>query len=283
MQPFDWRSFVPTDSDDLIKARLLLHHAIQNVAAVGRHFSPPTANDLHATLVWVPGLGRMAGRWVTGEIDFRSSISPEEFSVYLVDKKVQTLGALDLEGCTHSEVLIWLEEQIGKLGLDASNLAMNLPYELPDFPTQAGQPFHLDSKRGITELAKCYHNTYIMLRQMREELGAEGQEILIWPHHFDMALDVIIKDSGDPETTSKIGLGMSPGHEHFERPYFYVNSWPHTDTSLCKKLSGQALWYSDDWTGAILPLKSVYEDNQPDTLHTFYQEAAACLIELLTK
>lgn len=284
MQPFDWKSFVPSDTDELIEARLQLHHAIQNVAAVGRHFSPASSNDLQATLVWVPGLGRMAGRWVSGDIDFRSSISPEEFSVYLVDTKVQTIGSIDLEGQTHREILIWLEEQIGKLGLDASNLAMKLPYDLPEFPTQNGKPFHIKTKRGLTELAKCYHNAYVMLRKMREDLGAEGQEILIWPHHFDMALDVIIKDSGDPDTTTKISLGMSPGDEHFERPYFYVNSWPHTDTAQCTKLSGNALWYSDDWTGAVLPLRYVLEAaDQQGSVHAFYQEASDQLVKLLTQ
>lgn len=282
MNTFTWRPLTPVDPERVRQTRYQLHQAIQNVAAVGRKFSPESPGDEYAALTWVPGLSRMAGHWVSGDKTFRSSISPESFAVYLVDEKVIELASFELEGQTHRQVMLWLEEQIGRLGLHAPNLAMNTPYEIPTYPTQQGEPFSLAHPEAAAELSKLYHNSYVTLRMVREQL-ANKNPIRIWPHHFDQDLIKMIKDTGDPETNTYIGLGMSPGDKRFDSPYFYVNSWPYVDTQLCKKLSNNGIWVSDDWTGAVLLSKHLWEGNQEAILHQFYDEAYTQLFELLTK
>ncbi|MEQ9302290.1 MAG: hypothetical protein RJQ14_00130 [Marinoscillum sp.] len=283
MDTFDWKELVQLDPEDIRDSRYQLHHAVQNVAAIGRKFLPYSEGDENAVLTWVPGLMRMAGKWVEGDISFRSSLSFDAFSVFLVDEKVITLASFELEGNTHSQLMVWLEEQIGKLGLEARNLTMNLPYSLPEYDTQSGEAFHLSNVRAASELGKYYHNTYVTLRAIKEKMSVKAN-INIWPHHFDMALDVILKDTGDVETNTKISFGMSPGDQHFENPYFYVNCWPHVDTQKMEKLSNNAIWVSDDWTGAVLHSKNLFvEPDQQKTLDLFYQEASQQLIETLTK
>ncbi|VXD18455.1 hypothetical protein [Marinoscillum sp. 108] len=282
MQTFEWRSLQKTDPDHLRAAREQLHQAIQNVAAVGRKFSPKSRYDEYAVLTWVPGLSRLAGQWVSGSVTFRSSLSLESFTIYLVDQKVNVLGSYPVEGQTQLQMMIWLEEQIGKLGLNAANLTMNLPYELPEYPTQSGEPFHMQYPAAALELAKYYHNSYVSLREIKVRMGVENN-IQVWPHHFDQALEVVLKNSGDPETDTHILLGMSPGDHLFGSPYFYVSTWPFTDTSQCGRLSNNAIWVSEEWTGAVLFSKHLFDGDQKAILDLFYEEASAQLIELLTK
>lgn len=282
MNTFDWRSLKLVDPDRIRSVRYQLHQAIQNVAAIGRKFSPKTDGDEYASLTWIPGLSRMAGDWVTGHETFRSSISAETFTIYLVDEKVKELASFNLQDQTHRQVMLWLEEQIGRLGLHAPDLTLNMPYELPPYPTQQGDPFHLDYQEAAIQLSKLYHNSYVILRKIRDIVDVDNP-IRIWPHHFDQDLKITIKDTGDPETNTSIGLGMSPGDKRFESPYFYVNCWPHVDTHLCRKLSNNGMWVSDDWTGAVLLSKHLLAGDQQAILEQFYEEAYDQLFELLTK
>lgn len=279
MQSFEWRPLSLEDWEKLDLVRRQFHRAIQNVSAVGRRFSPNSRNDEHAVLTWIPGLSRLAGQWVKGNITFRSSISFNSFSIFLVDEKVVTLSEFDLQGKTHRQVMLWLEEQIGKFGLKASNLAMKLPYELPSYETYNSDPFHIESMDYARELGSYYHNAYVTIRSLRQEFG--GGPIKVWPHHFDLAMDQVIKDSGDPETTTKISLGMSPGDETYTMPYFYINTWPHVDALRCSPLSN-GMWISENWTGAVLPARDILGLTSETVLKTFYQEAAKELTQLLT-
>ncbi|MFT4835024.1 MAG: hypothetical protein ACI83W_000928 [Marinoscillum sp.] len=280
MNSFEWRTLHISDKGKFKISKDQVHQAMQNVAAVGRKFLPKTPYDQQSTLVWVPGLTRMAGGWVEGEITFRSSISLTSFEVFLVDSKVNTIASFPLEGQTYLQLMLWLEEQIGKLGLNASNLTMKLPYELPIHEIQKGEPFLPMHKRSFEELASFYHDSYVCLRELKNTLeGAE--EIVIWPHHFDQSLNVTLKDSGDLDTNTTLSFGMSPGDETFESPYFYVNTWPHVDTSLCSKLSNQAIWVSEEWTGAVLLAKHIIDADQKPIIDNFYLEAADKLKKLL--
>lgn len=283
MDTFNWNPLIVVDPDELRHARIQLHQAIQNVAAVGRKFLPHSVGDENATLSWVPGLKRMAGKWVKGDISLRSSISLEEFKIYLVDEKVAVLSTFECEGATVTQLMLWLEEQIGKYGLEAANLTLNLPYELPEDVNAVGTPFDLPSLRGAKELTKYYHNAYVTLRDFKQNFASTG-EINIWPHHFDMAMTVLVRDTGDPETNTQISLGMSPGDHQFESPYFYVNCWPHVDTQQLPRLSNHAMWISEEWTGAVLLSKHLQNGkNQEEIARTFYAEASSILINELTK
>ena len=283
MDTFKWIPFVSVDPEEIRNVRAQLHLSVQNVAAVGSEFLSESEGDENAVLSWVPGLRRMAGKWVQGDISFRSSISLEEFKIYLVDEKVMTLAEFALQNSNTTQLMIWLEEQIGKFGLQAKNLTMNLPYQLPASVLEKGNPFDINSERNTRELSKYYHNTYLLLREFKDHHGVDTT-INIWPHHFDMALDILLKDTGDPETNTQIALGMSPGDDQFENPYFYVNCWPHANTEAFSKLSNHAIWISEEWTGAVMLSKHIRSaDKQEEMLRTFYQEASETLIEALTK
>ena len=279
MSAFDWKPMMQIDPEDIRDAKSILHQAIQNVASIGRKFLDPQPPEFNSRMVWVPALTRMAGGWIPAETTFRSSLSLESFEIFIVDRKVHTLASFPLEGKNYSQLMIWLEEQIGKFGLDASNLTLNLPYKIPDHPVQQGEPFHIKSKRGLSEFSKFYHNTYIALRKIKERY--ENAEIYIWPNRFDISMEITLKDTGDHDTNTRIAFGMSPGDKIFHNPYFFVSTWPNIDTEKCSKLSNNAIWMSEDWTGSVLLSKHIYEGDQQAKLEQFYNESGEQLIKLL--
>ncbi len=285
MLSLDWRPFRKIEISRIANARAQFHVAIQNVSAVGRRFLGDSKSDRNANLFWIPGLSRMAGHWVEGNIIFRSSISLEDFKLYLVDDRVNTISGFEVKGSNHRKIMLWLEEQIGKLGLSASELALKLPYKLRDYPQLNGAPFDLDDNEAMDELGRYYHNSFLVLRSLRTKLDWKN-EIQIWPHHFDLAVSVILKDSGDPETDTSITMGMMPGDNDDDNPYFYVSTWPHVHTSKLNPLNAPGKWIEEDWTGAILTIDELMvfqTEDQQGQLSSFYETAFLSLIEPLTK
>lgn len=280
MQSFEWKEFASSDFQKLGKTRDQYHHAIQIVSLIGRRFIPEEDKN-RAALNWVPGLFRLAGQWVKGETSFRSSLGFNSFTLFFVDEKGNTITSFDLNGKTYVQGMVWLEEQLAKQKLKATNLQIKLPYKIPPYPTTNGASFDVDPEMAL-ELGKYYHNSYILIRELKQEFEIKDT-IHAWAKDFDQTLTLVIKDSGDPETSSRIALGMSPGDGNFHMPYFYVSTWPFTEVEKCKKLANGALWVSDEWTGAVLKAESLFAGDQKAIANQFYHEATSQLVKLLTQ
>lgn len=281
MLSLEWHTFKPLDTQKLSDVKQQFHLALQNVAAVGRKFLKHSDNDENATLTWIPGLSRLAGKWIEGSVRFRSSISFEDFAIYLVDERVNTISSFSVVGKTHRQIMIWLEEQIGKLQLTASDLTLNLPYKIQDSPQLNGEKFQAHDPDVVMELMKYYHNTFKVLRAFKKSRNINS-EVYVWPHHFDEALTVLIKDTGDPETNSTITLGMSPGDESIAEPYFYVSTWPHVLTSQFPMLKNGAIWVEEEWTGSVfLSSEIIKKKNQEEAIVNYFEDAYHLLVQSL--
>ncbi|MEL7144933.1 MAG: hypothetical protein AAFO69_01090, partial [Bacteroidota bacterium] len=175
-------------------------------------------------------------------------------------------------------VMVWLEEQLTQLQLNSKELSLDRPYDLPEYPQAKRKPFAPDAEAQLY-LTYLYHNAWLVLEQVKE--AQQGfEELAIWPHHFDAGTIQIVKDTGDRETSASVGIGMSPGDDHFEEPYFYVNVWPYPSTENFEPLShGQ--WYENEWVGATLMLTEIVAadsaSSQHRAVHTFLNEAIAVL------
>jgi hypothetical protein len=99
------------------------------------------------------------------------------------------------------------------------------------------------------ELAMYYTGADKVLRALAAEFpGAVGPRC--WPHHFDYAL-LMKLDAGTQENARSVGLGMSPGDQYYDQPYFYSTPWPYPKGSL-PPLPKPASWHTQEWTGAVL-------------------------------
>jgi len=256
----DWQLLTFPDRSGLSQAREQFHQAIQNVAAVGRSYLPPNDDDENANLEWDFDLQRIVGRWVEADIKFRSSISLKKFEVYLVDEHLQTISSIALEGSRQTDIMVWLEHELSKLGADFSKLNLAYPYTIPEYPTAKKEAFHIADMSSASEMSRLYHNTAILLTSLLKN-EENGSEIKCWPHHFDIAARLTLLDTGDSETSRSINMGMSPGDKYYDEPYFYCSPWPYPTKNLIDLSGLQAHWHQDEWIGAVLPLSQLSNHN----------------------
>lgn len=277
----NWKSLTFPDLDAIAEAREQYHQAVQNVAAIGRSLNPAAEDDHFANLEWDPAVQRLVGRWVGDDRKFRSSISFTDFKVYLVDEKLETIASFDLQDQKQTTVMLWLEEKLDELGVDSGQLTLKLPYEIPEYPTSKGQPFHLADHEGGQALGSYFHNTHLLLSEVVSPLNG-ASEIKCWPHHFDIASLITLNDTGDPETSKSIGVGFSPGDDNYTEPYFYVTPWPYPSEEKLTDISGtKGFWHTENWIGAILTstqIAQVNAEDQQNTIKLFFEKA----IEVLT-
>lgn len=280
----DWQLLTFPDLSDLSQAREQFHQAIQNVAAVGRSFLPPSEEDENANLEWDFSLQRIAGRWVDADIKFRSSISLRKFEVYLVNEKLETISSIAMQDIRQRDVMVWLEHELSQLGADFSKINLTYPYTIPEYPTAKKEAFHVNNMAAAKELGKLYHNTASLLKSI---LAAEENvsEIKCWPHHFDIAARITLLDTGDPETSRSINMGMSPGDKYYDEPYFYCSPWPYPTKNLMDISGLNAHWHQNEWVGAVLPISQLSDYNliqdQRRMVLKFYSTTLKFLKEVL--
>ena len=179
--------------------------------------------------------------------------------------------------------MVWLEEQLALLGVQSANISLNYPYLIPEYPQSKGKTFD-PSLPDAAALANLYHNSWLGITQFIALIDGFAR-LTVWPHHFDMATLQVVKDTGDPETSASIGVGMSPGDHHIDEPYFYMNSWPYAQQDDFPELK-YGEWYEEDWAGAILKYSELVKEISPaiqrEILQTFlestYQVLRATII-----
>lgn len=278
---FPWQDIAIPDLSMYRVVRNNYHQAVQQVGAVGRAYLEKSEHDENAVMQWVPGLRRLAGKWVGDVQKFRMLISFEEFVLQLVSPKLTDLGSLPLAGKTHREGLLWIEGKILELGLPQSPLSQDLPYEIPIYPTQKGKPFDKFSSEQCWMLGVFFHNTYIILSRMKQRFLKLG-EALVWPHHFDMSAQLILRNVGNSTINTSVSLGFSPGDKYYDKPYFFVNSWPFVmEEDLAPLVHGD--WHTEEWSGAVLTYDQLPAKKADDYLMAFYTEATHMLSAALLK
>ena len=93
--------------------------------------------------------------------------------------------------------------------------------------------------------------------------GSYGDPV-IWPEHFDMAIEM----EGD---VSRATYGMSPGDELHPEPYFYVSPWE-------KQPADPAVWNAKGFAGAELSYAEVLASpDQEKTIRDFYESKLKAL------
>ncbi len=273
----EWRVFEDLDFDKIKYARIQYHQAIQNVSAVGRTFLPNADHDQSAALSWVPGHYRLAGNWIKGNQLFRSSIGFKEFAIYMVDRQVQVISKLSLHGVTFRQSLLWLEQQVGLLGLETAHLEDKAPYEIPKYIFQT-EPFEDPGSDYRLFLGSLFHNTMTVMKEVAESWAYPKQHA-VWPQQFEFGMAVTLKDTGSQDTNTRITIGVSPGDELFDAPYFFVATWPHVMTPISDPLEA-GIWIEDERTGSVLPIRALIgKKNQRAVLTNFYKTS----FEVLSK
>jgi hypothetical protein len=260
-----WQPIAKIAPDALTESRLQLHYATQFIAATGAALAEPLTDYSHTSLTWNPVLEIFAGSAIQAASPFRVAIDPVSLTLIILDQQSQTIASLPLPQKTMTEGLSWLQQEVSKLGADASKITF-LDYPPDDFPDHAlahGASFDASQDLVLGELTNYYANTYQLLQEIITTTD-DASAIHIWPHHFDMATLVMLPGNRDG-TPLTIGVGLSPGDTSYNEPYWYVSPYPYPDITSLPALDGDGFWHTQHWVGAVLPTSRLTETVSTET------------------
>jgi hypothetical protein len=246
----NWIELNNFSDEELAEARKQMHQAAQLPALAGRCLNPKDSADNYAALIYDKN-----SNWLTSqsldESEFRIALSLSEFNLVITNKKRELLAFLALDSKTYDETFWWMTEKISELGLDSNKLNKNLPYQIPKYPTSKNVPFNHTNSTYFAELQKYFFNAAFVLEIISKNEKNISQ-VYCWPHHFDTAALITVERNSNPEKSKTIGVGLSPGDESYNEPYFYISPWPYPDhiENLPKLIHGH--WHNQGWFGGVL-------------------------------
>jgi len=246
MQVAAWETLGAAPPLTLAPERLVLHHAAQLAAAVGRSLVPPRPDDGHTSLQWIAGA--LVGQEVAGPRPWAAALRPSDLSLVVVAGGREA-GRLALTDRTREEAFEWLRSIAEGLGVPSGRLTLEAPYEIPDHPIATGAPFPVPT-RNAAELARWFADGNSLLRAAASG-WPRAAPVRVWPHHFDVG-SVLPLPAGRGEESPSIGIGLSPGDAGIAEPYFYATLWPGPDPESLPPLPAGGRWQREGWTGAVL-------------------------------
>lgn len=271
-----WRSVGSVLPTELSQARLQLHWAAQLVSAPGTTLLPPQSGHRHTNLVWDCALDVLAGRPV-GEASVRAALVFESLELALLDGTLER-ASLALPGITLQDALRWLSGHI------AGSRTLALPeHEMPAHPVGHGVPFAAGGTDARTELAAWFANGAATVQDAVAREPA-ASPVRCWPHHFDVASLIALDPDRDDEQARTIGIGLSPGDDSYDQPYFYVTPWPYPEPSELPTLEAGARWRTEGWTGAVLTAEQIISERpgrQPRVVQEAVRDAMTACRTLL--
>ena len=273
----DWKKLNKISLNELTKARKQLHQAVQLPAITGRAYHPSVSDDHFASLLWNEELNSLTSQvWGKG---FKTAINFKDFSLDLISGSVAVEDSLSLDGKTYNEAFEKLKEIVRNAGEDPNLLKTDLPYEIPVYSTAKSERFKLFNSTYFEELSKYFSIANTILKNVVGQ-NTEASEISCWPHHFDIATLLVL--DGSSENYKSVGVGLSPGDDNYNQPYFYVTPWPYPKTHdmTLPKIPSGSFWHTAGWVGAILTAEKIWDF---DTYEEQYKAINEFIVDAIEK
>jgi hypothetical protein len=103
-----------------------------------------------------------------------------------------------------------------------------------------------------------------------------------WPHHFDLAT-LITLPARNACATEYIGVGLSPGDDYYDEPYFYVSAHPEPDPAALPSLPILGHWHLRDFIAAVATFhKITAAKNQQVETDNFLRAAVDGMIKVFS-
>ena len=239
--------------ESLSPARAQSHRVVQLLTKAARANLEAVPDDSHASIIWAADPGEFQtlpcagtdGAYVVG-----FAFSPMSLRVR---RDGDAAATLDLAGVSVRDAETWLDAQLAEAGL-AKASPTPLPYELPADVATVDVFDPGDVTEALAALPVWFDLAHALLTKfaaVNDTLSPGPSPVVCWPHHFDIATYVSLEE-GDFETARAIGVGLSPGDESYDQPYFYINPWPHLATDNLPVLPTPGHWHTEGFVGAVV-------------------------------
>jgi len=277
------RSCLP---EQLAGARDVAHHAVQLLykAAIVNLRSEP--DDSHSNLGWDSELCAYTTRSL-------HAANRQAFAVGLDIETLTLLGIedgavsarLSLDGLGYEEAAEWVDEQLVEQRLTPiADTAV--AYDLPDSVVRINRYSGEGVKSALRALAgwiELGNQLLVDFAARHKDIDPGPSPVRCWPHHFDLATYVSLED-GDPETARGIGVGLSPGDQSYDQPYFYISPYPTPAASAFPEPPSPGHWHTASFVGAAVTATQLLSTDEPQPAAAqFVEEAFLIGWELLNR
>jgi hypothetical protein len=268
----------------LREARLQAHYAAQWLGRVGSAFIPSQPDYSHTSMNWNDALVGFTTNAM--KVETRLGLRIIDLMFVFLNKEGERTSSYPLNGRTDKDLRQWLDEQLGARGMEARLLDKTSPYENPAHAIAKGAPY------GVLEIAGFLHELAVWFADAQSALDAirkqmAGRSFLVspvrcWPHHFDLAT-LISLDEAAGESGRSVNVGLSPGDEYYDEPYFYVTPYPHPHATALPSLPKLGHWHTRDFTAAVAPASRIVKakDRKAET-NEFLRAAVDSAIKILS-
>ena len=188
---------------------------------------------------------------ITARRTIRIALRVEDLTLDVLDDGDDSLGLFQLSGHTIAEANEWLAAAMAREGLDGSRFTSRKHYTIPNHVVATGGRFSTTAAVERAELARYWSNAAGYLDTIASTTPG-ASSVRTWPHHFDIATLIELPKTR-AATTPTIGVGVSPGDDSYQEPYWYVGPNPRPDVSNAPRLAGGGRWHTVGWIGAALP------------------------------
>lgn len=264
------RSVAPAD---IAGARAIAHRAAQHLTKAARANLEAQPDDSHSNLGWDAKQKTFLSQPIEGKY-IGLSIAP--LSIFIL-KGGERRDSLSLNNVSDAEVEQWLDRKLTGLGLSAGSV-VSLPYELPADVAGIDSFGETNDDAGLAALSAWFDTASVALdgfASNNANITPGPSPVRCWPHHFDIATYVSM-ETGDPETARGVGVGMSPGDEGYDEPYFYINPWPHLDKDALPAAIAPGHWHVEGYVGSIATATELLTvDNIEDGVSDFIAKSFA--------
>jgi hypothetical protein len=248
---FDWSKLGGrTPPKSLVDARLLAHHALQWVCKTARANLRAAADDAHSSVEWHPALSALVSRpFPASGGEVRAGLRVAGFALVVLRGEA-VIDAFQLEHRTDAEAGAWMDSKLRALGLKPAG-GVKLPYAVPDHAVARGAAYDTSSAgRELGELARWFAGAADLLDEFKAKLkGPRAGPVRCWPHHFDIATVVPLREGA--ADAASVGIGVSPGDEFYAQPYVYVSPSPRFDSGALPSLPAPGHWHTQGFLGAV--------------------------------
>jgi predicted anti-sigma-YlaC factor YlaD len=281
-----WRPLGSIDPFRLKEARLQAHYALQWLARTARAYIPPQPDDSHTCLYWDDARDAFATQNFAGGARILLRIPTLTLTVQ-GDEGEADSQSFALDRRTDAQVREWLGKQLEARRLAPAALDEPAPYEIPAHAVAQGAVYEPRAEAdGLAVLAAWYANAAVLIDSVRRRIAGERlavSALCCWPHHFDLAILAMLSVHHSAEL-GLIGIGLSPGDEYYDEPYFYVSVYPEPKAQALPALPPVGNWHTRDFTAAVAPAQKILAaKNAEIETGRFLDEAVGASLGLLSQ
>lgn len=259
--------------DGWVDARLQVHHALQLLASFSGVLLAPMREDRHRSVCWEAGCDAFVTGSPADHPDLRVELALAPFELRV--RSCDALETLALAGRTLAEARSWLEGVLAETFDSVPELGQP-EYAIPDHPV-AGDARLNPAPSALAAVHAWFHDAALALSSAAAHAEMPHHGVRCWPHHFDIAL-LLEVGRNDASARCTVGIGMTPGDEGREAPYWYVTPYPYDFDADRAELS-LGRWQTDGWLGVVLEADELLEAEgaaaQTLCLRRFLDEAVA--------